>query len=148
MKDEDIKLKLIGKSIEDLKTISAYLQDSIVTINDIIFLKTNKIFIIIVNRFMWEDAEKGLFRENKRIRCAVKFNRVFKVISKNINQKKKDKILEFLAIETILMNNSSYKIRLIFAGDSVITVFAEEIDVYLDDLGQSWNVKKAPRHKI
>ena len=148
MKDEDIKLKLIGKSIEDLKTISAYLQDSIVTINDIIFLKTNKIFIIIVNRFMWEDAEKGLFRENKRMRCAVKFNRVFKVISKNINQKKKDKILEFLAIETILMNNFSYKIRLIFAGDSVITVFAEEIDVYLDDLGQSWNVKKAPRHKI
>ena len=148
MKNEDIKLKLIGKSIEDLKTISAYLQDSIVTINDIIFLKTNKFFIIIVNRFMWEDAEKGLFRENKRIRCAVKFNRVFKVISKNINQKKKDKILEFLAIETILMSNSSYKIRLIFAGDSVITVFAEEIDVYLDDLGQSWNVKKAPRHKI
>ena len=148
MKNEDIKLKLIGKSIEDLKTISAYLQDSIVTINDIIFLKTNKFFIIIVNRFMWEDAEKGLFRENKRMRCAVKFNRVFKVISKNINQKKKDKILEFLAIETILMNNSSYKIRLIFAGDSVITVFAEEIDVYLDDLGQSWNVKKAPRHKI
>ena len=46
------------------------------------------------------------------------------------------------------MNNSSYKIRLIFAGDSVITVFAEEIDTYLDDLGQSWNVKKAPRHKI
>ena len=148
MTDEDIKLKLIGKSIEDLKTISAYLQDSIVTINDIIFLKTNKIFIIIVNRFMWEDAEKGLFRENKRIRCAVKFNRVFKVISKNINQKKKDKILEFLAIETILMNNSSYKIRLIFAGDSVITFFAEEIDAYLDDLGQSWNVKKTPRHKI
>ena len=148
MTDEDIKLKLIGKSIEDLKTISAYLQDSIVTINDIIFLKTNKIFIIIVNRFMWEDAEKGLFRENKRIRCAVKFNRVFKVISKNINQKTKDKILEFLAIETILMNNSSYKIRLIFAGDSVITVFAEEIDTYLDDLGQSWNVKKVPKHKI
>ena len=148
MQNEDIKLKLIGKSIEDLKTISAYLQDSIVTINDIIFIKTNKFFIIIVNRFMWEDAEKGLFRENKRIRCAVKFNRIFKVISKNINQKKKDKILEFLAIETILMNNSSYKIRLIFAGDSVITVFAEEIDVYLDDLGQSWNVKKAPRHKI
>ena len=44
MKDENIKLKLIGKSIEDLKTISAYLQDSIITINDIIFLKTNKFF--------------------------------------------------------------------------------------------------------
>ena len=148
MKSKTVNLKLLGKSIEDLKTISAYLQDSIIIQKDITFLKKNKIFLMLASRFMWEDAEKGLFRENKRIRCAVKFNRVFKVISKNINQKKKDKILEFLAIETILMNNSSYKIRLIFAGDSVITVFAEEIDAYLDDLGQSWNVKKAPRHKI
>ena len=75
----------------------------------------------------------------------IEYSRLFLKIS---IKKKKDKILEFLAIETILMNNFSYKIRLIFAGDSVITVFAEEIDVYLDDLGQSWNVKKAPRHKI
>ena len=89
MKDEGFNLKLIGRRLEDLKTISAYLQDAIVVIKDIIFLKTNKNFIMIVNRFMWEDAEKGLFRENKRIRCALKFNQVFKVISKNINQKKK-----------------------------------------------------------
>ena len=89
MKSENFNLKLTVKSIEDLKTISAYLQDSVVVTKDIIFLKSNKVFIMLVNRFMWEDAEKGLFRENKRIRCAVKFNQVFKVISKNINQKKK-----------------------------------------------------------
>ena len=84
MKNEN--LKLIGKSIEDLKIISAYLQDSIVVIKDIIFLKTNKIFIMIVNRFMWEDAEKGLFRENKRIKCSLKFSTVINVISKKINK--------------------------------------------------------------
>ena len=148
MEEDNPKLKLLGKSAEDLKTISAYLQDSIVTTNDIIFLKQNKIFIMIVNRFMWEDAERGMFRKNKRIRSAIKFNQVYKVISKNINQKKKDKILEFLAIETFSMKDNSFKIRLIFAGDSVITVFVEEIDVLLDDIGESWNVKKAPRHKI
>ena len=37
--DEKINLKLIGKNKEDLKVISAYLQDSIVRINDIVFLK-------------------------------------------------------------------------------------------------------------
>ena len=89
MEEDNPKLKLLGKSAEDLKTISAYLQDSIVTTNDIIFLKQNKIFIMIVNRFMWEDAERGMFRKNKRIRSAIKFNQVYKVISKNINQKKK-----------------------------------------------------------
>ena len=148
MKDEDLKLKLIGKSIEDLKTISAYLQDSIVTINDIIFLKTNKIFIIIVNRFMWEDAEKGLFRENKRIRCALRFDQVSNVLCKNINQKKKNKVLELLAIKNISMKDQTSKISLIFAGDSIITILVEEIDVLLDDLGEPWMVKKAPKHKI
>ena len=39
------RLKLIGKNIEDLKTISAYSQDSIVKIKDIVYLKENKIFI-------------------------------------------------------------------------------------------------------
>ena len=148
MKNENLNLKLIGRNSEDLKTISAYLQDSVVVQKDIIFLKANKIFIMLVNRFMWEDAEKGLFRENKRIRCALKFNQVLSVISKNINQKKKDKILEFLTIENILMGNQIYKIKLIFAGDSIVTIFVEEIDVLLDDLGKPWIVKKVPKHKI
>ena len=74
MKEEERnKLKLIGKNEEDLKVISAYLQDSIVTIQDIVFFKKSRTFVMIVNRFMWEDAEKGVFRQNKRIRCAVKF---------------------------------------------------------------------------
>ena len=37
--DEKINLKLIGKNKEDLKVISAYLQDSVVTVKDIVFLK-------------------------------------------------------------------------------------------------------------
>ena len=93
-------LKLLGRNQEDLKVISAYLQDSIVAIKDIAFLKINRTFIMVVNRFMWEDIEKGVFRENKRIKCAIKFEEVTKVESKNINQKNKNKRLECLAIES------------------------------------------------
>ena len=71
-------LKLIGKNIEDLEVISAYCQDSLVILKDIVFLKQNKTFIMMINRFMWEDLEKGAFRENKRIRCAIKFDEVLK----------------------------------------------------------------------
>ena len=35
-------LKLIGKNQEDLKVISAYSQDSIVTVKDMVFLEKNK----------------------------------------------------------------------------------------------------------
>ncbi len=148
MKNEYLNLKLIGKSNDDLKTISAYLQDSIVAQKDIIFLKINRVFVIIASRFMWEDAERGLFRENRRIRCALRFNQVLNVICKKINQKKKNSVFELLTIENTLVEDQIYKINLIFSGDSIITVFAEEIDVLMDDLGKSWVVKSAPKHKI
>jgi hypothetical protein len=148
MKSKTVNLKLLGKSIEDLKTISAYLQDSIIIQKDITFLKKNKIFLMLTSRFMWEDAEKGLFRENKRIRCALRFDQVSNVLCKNINQKKKNKVLELLAIKNISMKDQTSKISLIFAGDSIITILVEEIDVLLDDLGEPCIVKKAPKHKI
>ena len=80
--DAKNNLKLIGKNQEDLKVISAYSQDSIVAIKDMIFLEKNRIFIMIVNRFMWEDIEKGVLRQHKRIRCAIKFEGILKVKSK------------------------------------------------------------------
>ena len=61
-------LKLIAKTDEDLKVISAHLQDSILSTSNIANLKKNKILLIQLNRFMWEDVEKGVFRRNKRIR--------------------------------------------------------------------------------
>ena len=42
MNSENIaNLNLIGANEEDLKVISAYLQDSIVVVRDIVFLKKN-----------------------------------------------------------------------------------------------------------
>ena len=146
--DEKTNLKLIGKNQDDLKVISAYLQDSIVAVNNIVFLKQNRTFVMIVNRFMWEDIEKGVFRENKRIRCAVKFEEVIKVKSQNINQKNKNKILECLAIKYNLTINEIHKINVFFSGGGIITITSEVIDVALNDLGKPWNVKHIPLHKI
>ena len=100
-------LKLIAKTDEDLRVISAHLQDSIVKTSDIANLKKNKIFLMQLNRFMWEDVEKGVFRKNKRIRTVLKFENVIKVHSKNINQSKKDKFLDFLTIETNYMPDNN-----------------------------------------
>ena len=146
--DERVNLKLLGKHQEDLKIISAYLQDSIIIVKDIVFLKQNRTFIMIVNRFMWEDVEKGVFRQNKRIRCAVKFEEVIKVESKNINQKNKNKPLECLAIKCSSIFDETYKIKIFFAGGSIITIISEVIEVTLHDLGKPWNVKRIPEHKI
>ena len=146
--DKKINLKLIGKNKEDLKVISAYLQDSIVIVKDIVFLKRNKYFVMMLNRFMWEDAEKGVFRKNKRIRCALKFEKVIEAKVKNINQKNKNRILECLAIKCNLLKNENNEIKIFFAGEGIITLIVESIDLMLNDLGEPWNVKYAPKHKI
>ena len=146
--DKKNNLKLIGKNEEDLKIISAYLQDSVVIIKDIVFLKKNRTFIMILNRFMWEDVEKGVFRQNKRIRCALKFEEVTKVQSKNINQKNKNKPLEYLAIKSSLISDNIFKIKIFFSGGGIITIISEVIEVTMNDLGKPWNVRHTPKHKI
>jgi hypothetical protein len=141
-------LKLIAKTQDDLSVVSAHLQDSIVNISDIANLIKNKIFLIQLNRFMWEDVEKGVFRKNKRIRTILKFDNVTKVLSKNINQLKKDKFLDFLAIESKQMPDNNYEMKIIFAGDSIIKIVSEVIEVTLDDQGEAWNTKTTPKHKV
>ena len=139
-------LKLIAKSIEDLRVVSAHLQDSIVNVSDMANLKKNKIFLIQLNRFMWEDVEKGVFRKNKRIRTILKFENVIKVHSKNINQSKGNKFLDFLTIETNQMIDNNYEMKIVFAGDSILKIIAEVIEVTLDDQGEAWDTKNIPKH--
>ena len=140
-------LKLIARTEEDLRVVSAHLQDSIASVADIAHLKQNKIFLMQLNRFMWEDVEKGVFRKNKRIRTILKFENVMNVLSININQSKKDKFLDFLTIETNLMPDNNYEMNIVFSGDSVIKVISEVIEVTLDDQGESWDTKNKPKHK-
>ena len=140
-------LKLIARTEEDLRVVSAHLQDAIVNINDIANLKKNKILLLQLNRFMWEDVEKGLLRKNKRIRTILKFENVIKVKSRNINLARKDKFLDFLTIETNQMTDNNYEMKILFAGDSILKVTAEVIEVTLDDQGEAWDTKNKPKHK-
>ena len=141
-------LKLIARTNEDLRIISAHLQDSIVSTKDIANLKKNKIFLMQLNRFMWEDVEKGVFGKNNRIRTILKFENVLEVSVKNISQSNKDEFLDFLAIESNQMPDKNYEMKLIFSGDSVIRIVSEVIEVTLDDQGAPWDTKNKPKHKV
>tara|TARA_A100001011_G_scaffold182616_1_gene191447 strand:- start:1385 stop:1831 length:447 start_codon:yes stop_codon:yes gene_type:complete len=139
-------LKLLANSEEDLRVISAHLQDSITQVKNIAHLKKNRIFLIQFNRFMWEDIEKGVFRKNRRIQSVLKFDNILDVFSKNINQKKSDRFLDFLAIETKCLSDKSYQIKLNFAGGILIKLNAEIIECFLEDQGDSWETKNKPKN--
>ena len=56
--------------------------------------------------------------------------------------------MDFLTIETNLMPDNNYEMKIVFAGDSVIRVISEVIEVTLDDQGVSWDTKNMPKHKV
>ena len=141
-------LKLIANSDEDLRVISAHLQDSITQVKNIVHLKKNRIFLIQFNRFMWEDVEKGVFRKSRRVQSVLKLDNILGVYSKNLNQKKKDRFLDFLAIESKFLSDKSYEIKLNFAGNILIKINAEVIECFLEDIGEAWETKSKPKHNF
>ena len=147
MLDNQGYLKLKADDNNDLKVFAAYLQDSVTIPQDIKYLKKNKTFICVFNRFMWEDAEKGVFRDNKRIRSALKIDEVKSVKSKNLDPKEK-KALEFLTINIDEDNKKYININLLFSGNMTISVKVEAINATLEDFSDSWKTKTKPVHKI
>ena len=147
MLDNQGYLKLKADDKNDLKVFAAYLQDSITVPQDIKYLEKNKTFICVFNRFMWEDAEKGIFRDNKRIRSALKIDEVRSVKSKNLNPDEK-KPLEFLTVNIEQDNKENININLLFSGNMTISVSVEAINATLEDFSDSWKTKTKPFHKI
>ena len=141
-------LKLKANDENDLKVFAAYLQDALIVPGDIKYLEKNKSLICIFNRFMWEDAEKGIFRDNKRIRSALKLNDVTAVKSKNINPKESKKVLEFLTINSAKKIDENIDINLLFSDNITISVKAEAINATLEDFSDSWTTKIKPVHKF
>ncbi len=64
-----------------------------------------------------------------------------------ISVKKKKEFLDFLTIESNILPDKSYEMKIIFSGNSAIKIYAEIIDVTLDDQGIPWDTKIKPKHK-
>ena len=75
--------------------------------------------------------------------------KLIKQYQKILIKKKKNKILECLAIHSNLNKKDEiYETKIFFAGGSIITMFSETIDIVMHDLGKPWSAKFVPKHNI
>ena len=125
--DKRYLAKIIATDNEGLQMISACCAGAKVKISDIKFLKSNKVFLLSIERTKIESDQK-----NKKINSICKFDFVDKVKSKNIDQKNKDFILELIGID-YLKNKDDYEINLLFNNNSHISLKSETIEVRLED---------------
>jgi len=118
--------KIIAKDTNGIQVISACCSEAKVKLEEIKFLKKNKIFLLLVERIYKEKNNQ------KKINSICKFEFIDKVRSKNINQSDKNNILELLAID-LFKNSENYEITLLFRNNAFITLTTEVLEVTLED---------------
>tara|TARA_Y100000992_G_scaffold267434_1_gene205985 strand:- start:248 stop:637 length:390 start_codon:yes stop_codon:yes gene_type:complete len=120
--------KIIATDNEGLRIISACCSGAKVKTSNMKYLKTNKIFLLYLERTNIENKDS----EKKIINSICKFDFVDSVKSKNIDQKNQDLVLELIAID-YLKNKDDYEVNLIFSNNALIVLKIESIEVRLED---------------
>ena len=118
--------KIIAKDPNGIQVISACCSEAKVKVEEIKFLKKNKIFLLLIERLNKEKDSK------EKIKSICKFDFVDDVKSKNIDQNNKDNILELMAINLFKVEEK-FEITLLFKNNAFITLLTEVLEVTLED---------------
>lgn len=135
-------LRLIAQDDEDLKILSAHLQDSVLRVRDLVYQAAKHRFIIMLNRFCWETGE------NVRTRSGLHFDGVLSVKSRGFAQDDGDAVLQLLALQFVAGEDGGGAVDLYLAGGGAIRLEVECISASLSDLTERWPAQKRPAHDI
>ena len=122
--------KIIANDNEGLQMISACCAGAEVKVEDIKYLKKNKVFLLFLKRSKVEIENEG-----KKINSICKFEFVDGVKSKNIKQDNPEHKLQLITMD-YLKKDKNFEITLIFNNNSYITLTTEIIEITLDDLNK------------
>jgi len=125
MSEKKYLSKIIAKDLNGIRVISACCSGGKVKVEEIKFLKINKLFLILIERI---NKEKN---DNQKIKSICKFEFVDSVKSKNIDPNNKS-ILELMAIDVFKVGEN-YEITLLFKNNVFITLFTEVLEATLED---------------
>ena len=141
-------LKLIALDAEDLAVLSAHLQDAVLRVGDMAYLKDERRFAAVANRFDWERAlkSKGAAEPYARRRAGLRFERVSEAKVSGLDLKAKDTVLSLLAIQFEEAAAPGGHITLRFSGGGAIRLAVECIEAELKDLGAQWATRHKPKH--
>lgn len=147
-------IRMRAQDQEDLKVVSACLQDAIVPIGDMCYLPDEKRFVAVVSRFRWESCDRpreglGPTAEDdelfpfERVNCGVRFEGVSAVRTRGLDLKDRKQFLELLSVEAV-----EGGVALHFAGGGCIRLDAAPVCCLVEDLGEPWPTSCKPCHPI
>ena len=132
-------LRLIAQDEEDLKVISAALQDAVAKIGDISFEHGR--LTAAFNRFRWEEG-------GERVRSALQLGCVLSVKSRKLRREAKAAVVELLALTFEPGEAPGGAVVFTFAGGGDLRCEVECIDAALVDLSAPWPTPRKPEHQV
>ncbi len=142
-------LKLIALDDDDLKVISAHLQDAVLKISDMAYVPKERRFAAILNRFDWATTlASGKPEAATRRQAALRFERVLGAQVSGLDLTAGHEVLELLAaqFEPAAPEDPRGHVTLIFAGGGAVRLHVECIEAELKDLGPAWQARAVPKH--
>ena len=141
-------LKLVALDHEDLKILSAHLQDAVLRVADMAYMPAEKRFAAILSRFDWLAAETddGKHSDLRRCRCALRFDRVIRAQVHKIRPGEPFAFAELLAVTYEEDCAPGGFVTLYFAGGGAVRLQVECIEAELRDLGDVWRATMKPEH--
>lgn len=147
MNDSDDLLRLAAIDEEDLAVISAHVQDAVLHVGDMRYLPAERRFAIAMNRFIWEVADGGNPRYQRRRAC-VTFDRVNRARTRGIDRDRPEAALELLAMRFQATDSPAGLVTLVFAGGGAVQLSVEVIEARLADLCAAWPTTVKPSHDL
>lgn len=139
-------LRLLAEDIDDLKIVSAAIQDAVLKAEALKYDGKRRRFTIELNRFQWEDrAPKGA--PQSRVRALLAFDGVLGVQSRAVTKADPDMVMSLLSINyTPSDTPPGGEISILFSGDGELKLEVEVLDVTLLDSNYVWSTRNLPDH--
>lgn len=141
------RLRLRAEDADDLSVIAACLQDALIPLKEMAFVKGENRFMAAFTRFRREclaDPERcqGLMQ----IHSALVFDHVVAVRYRGLDPNFGSVRQELLTMIAEPAGDGAQTITLVFAGDAAIQLSVERIHARLDDFGEPWKASCTPAH--
>lgn len=139
-------LRLMVEDSEDLKALSAVMQDAVLKIGDLAQLPAQRRFALVANRFVWEaaaDRKRGPFA---RVRVGCHFDDVLSVRQMNLRAEARSAVLDLLAIRFEPGADGAGSVILDFAGGGAIRLEVESLNAHCADISAPWLTATRPDH--
>lgn len=141
-------LKLIALDAEDLSVLAAHLQDAVLRMEDMAYLKSERRFVLVVNRFDWSHAAEQQGKDTRyvRRRTGVRIEHVTGAQVQGLDLARRDQVLSLLTLVYEPEDAPQGTITLTFAGGGAVRLAVECIEAALADLGAAWATAARPEH--